>query len=206
MYLIRKIWNWCKRYRHRCGYGVHSPSDFFLITFVIYEKQAYYAYQDLKKKLFDHSLSHYRTKVNKLLFRLVNYTRPRTLVEIGCGNGASFAYMLAARTSMEASSLDGNLAEITEQLDDVLKDEDTLDFIHLGFTPYYKEMFQKILPCVNERSCVVVGGIYDSSEKETWWKELIKDERIRISYDLYDIGILFFEPNRYKQHYIINFL
>ena len=29
----RRLYNWCRRFRHRCGYGVHSPSDFFLITY-----------------------------------------------------------------------------------------------------------------------------------------------------------------------------
>ena len=29
MFFLHRIWNWCSRFRHRCGYGVHSPSDFF---------------------------------------------------------------------------------------------------------------------------------------------------------------------------------
>lgn len=37
MFFLHRIWNWCSRFRHRCGYGVHSPSDFFLITSVVYE-------------------------------------------------------------------------------------------------------------------------------------------------------------------------
>ena len=32
MFFLHRIWNWCSRFRHRCGYGVHSPSDFFLIS------------------------------------------------------------------------------------------------------------------------------------------------------------------------------
>ena len=206
MYLIRKIWNWCKRYRHRCGYGVHSPSDFFLITYVIYEKQAYYAYGELKKKFFDDSLPHYRTKVNRLLFRLVNYCRPQTLLEVGNGNGASISYMKAARTSMVAKSLEGTQKETMAQIDEVCKEWSTLDFVHIGPTPFYKETLQKVLPLANGRTCVVIGGIYDTPEKKAWWKEVIEDERVRISYDLYDVGLLFFEKNRYKQHYIINFL
>ena len=37
MFFLHRIWNWCSRFRHRCGYGVHSPSDFFLITSVVYK-------------------------------------------------------------------------------------------------------------------------------------------------------------------------
>ena len=48
--LFLRGWNWCCRFRHRCGYGVHSPSDFFLITFVVYERVAFYAYNLLHAK------------------------------------------------------------------------------------------------------------------------------------------------------------
>ena len=48
--LFLRGWNWCCRFRHRCGYGVHSPSDFFLITFVVYERLAFYAYNLLCQK------------------------------------------------------------------------------------------------------------------------------------------------------------
>ena len=50
MFFLHRIWNWCSRFRHRCGYGVHSPSDFFLITSVVYEKYHYYAYRVLKER------------------------------------------------------------------------------------------------------------------------------------------------------------
>ena len=83
MLLARRIWNWCRRFRHRCGYGVHSPSDFFLITSVMYEGLPYYAYDRLKMASSNLSLPLYREKVIKLLFRLVNYFRPMMLLEVG---------------------------------------------------------------------------------------------------------------------------
>ena len=107
MLFVRRIWNWCRRFRHRCGYGVHSPSDFFLITSVIYEKSPYYAYDELKAISSSRCLPHYREKVNKLLFRLVNYFRPATLVEGGEGNGDAIRYMRTARKPMVSVSLKG---------------------------------------------------------------------------------------------------
>ena len=107
MLLARRIWNWCRRFRHRCGYGVHSPSDFFLITSVMYERLPYYAYGRLKEFSSTKSLPHYRKKVNRLLFRLVNYFRPTTLIEVGEGNGDAIRYMKEARTSMTSISLKG---------------------------------------------------------------------------------------------------
>ena len=105
MFFLHRIWNWCSRFRHRCGYGVHSPSDFFLITSVVYEKYHYYAYRVLKERGFPAYLPHYRRKVNRLLFRLVNYFRPKSLIEVGIGNGASIGYMRAACHTMDSVTL-----------------------------------------------------------------------------------------------------
>ena len=141
MLFVRRIWNWCRRFRHRCGYGVHSPSDFFLITSVIYEKLPYYAYDRLRASAGSKSLPHYREKVNRLLFRLVNYYRPSVLVEVGKGNGNAFRYMQAARTSMEAISLEGkDWSETSRQLERGLAETNRIDFLHIAHTPYYKEV------------------------------------------------------------------
>ena len=206
MLFARRIWNWCRRFRHRCGYGVHSPSDFFLITSVIYEKLPYYAYDSLKASPASRALSHYREKVNRLLFRLVNYFRPEVLVEVGTGNGDAFRYMQAARISMEAVSLGGtDWNEVHCQLKKELLRMKRVDFLHIAYTPYYKEVFEMAFPYLNERSIVVIGDIYASKEREDWWKRFTVDERVRLTFDLYDIGLMFFDTKRYKQNFIVNF-
>lgn len=206
MLLAQRIWNWCRRFRHRCGYGVHSPSDFFLITSVVYEDLPYYAYERLKMSSSSKSLPHYREKVNKLLFRLVNHFRPASLIEVGEGNGDSFRYMCEPCASMKSVCLRGMEKEETlHDLEKVLKRLEKVDFLHVAFTPYYKEVFERVFPYLHDESCVVVGDIHASEERKAWWKELTTDERVRISFDLYDIGLLRFEKERFKQNYIVNF-
>ena len=46
---LKRPFIWLRRFRHRCGYGVHSPFAFNLITQVIYENTPYYKYKDIKK-------------------------------------------------------------------------------------------------------------------------------------------------------------
>lgn len=206
MLFVRRIWNWCRRFRHRCGYGVHSPSDFFLITSVIYEKLPYYAYDRLKASAGSRSLPHYREKVNRLLFRLVNYYRPEVLLEVGKGNGDAFRYMKEARTSMEAIRVEGaDWEETARQLKKELAGIKRIDFLHIAHTPYYNEVFEMLLPYLHEGSSVVVGDIYASKERKAWWKELTNDERVRLTFDLYDIGLMLFDKKRYKQNFIVNF-
>lgn len=206
MYFVRRIWNWCRRFRHRCGYGVHSPSDFFLITSVIYENSPYYAYKELKEVASIGKLPHYREKVNRLLFRLVNYFQPATLVEVGTGNGEALRYMRAARVSMQTVSLAGmDQAETLHRLKRELERIKQVDFLHIAHTSYYKEVFEMVFPYLTERSCMIVGDIYASKEREEWWKQLTGDERVRITFDLYDIGLSLFDAKRYKQNFIVNF-
>lgn len=206
MLLARRIWNWCRRFRYRCGYGVHSPSDFFLITSVMYEGLPYYAYKPLKAASSTKSLPHYRERINKLLFRLVNYFRPASLVDVGQGNGDALRYMREARPSMVVVALEGldkddTLLRLKKELTKLKK----VDFLHIGFTPYYKEVFEVAFPYLHERSCVVMGDIYASAEREAWWKERTTDERVVITFDLYDIGLMLFEGKRFKQNYKVNF-
>ena len=202
-----RIWNWCRRFRHRCGYGVHSPSDFYLITSVIYEKSPYYAYQMLDRKSFSKSLPHYRNKINRLLFRLVNYLQPASLMEVGKGNGSSLDYMCAACSKIPSEIFENESCDnLLMHFNNRMVKEDRNRFLHIGHTPYYKEVFEASLSFRQNFTCIVVGFPYQNQEKKKWWKEVIQDDRVKITFDLYDIGIVFFNEGRYKQNYIVNFL
>ena len=86
---LKRPFIWLSRFRHRCGYGVHSPFAFNLITQVIYESTPYYKYKDLaveQKKLAPQKDNYWKyesKKVKRLLFRLVNYIQPDTIVDVG---------------------------------------------------------------------------------------------------------------------------
>lgn len=99
---LKRPFIWLYRFRHRCGYGVHSPFAFNLITHVIYETTPYYKYRELaaeQKKLApqkDRMWSYESVKVKRLLFRLVNYAQPATIVDAGIP-AASSLYLKAAK-------------------------------------------------------------------------------------------------------------
>ena len=172
----------------------------------MYESLSYYAYKPLKAASSTKSLPHYRERINKLLFRLVNYFRPASLVDVGQGNGDALRYMREVRRTMAVVALDGLDRENTLlRLRNELARLKKVDFLHLGFTPYYKEVFEVAYPYLHEGSCVVMGDIYVSAEREAWWKERMADERVVITFDLYDIGLMLFEGKRFKQNYKVNF-
>lgn len=220
-----RAWNWCRRFRKRCGYGVHSPSDFFLITFVVYEKLPFYAYKTLHKLRKDvNHLPHFREKIDKLFLRLVNYCRPSLLLEVGTGSGLQTLYMAAGNAQMEiVTSTDECRQEVQNLLaeypriaygqvdiEEMLhkwKEKNTSSvMVHIAHTSHYKECFEQFLPMAGEHTCFVIGSPYADKAKKQWWKQVIADERTGVTFDLYDIGLVFFDRKRVKEHRVVNFL
>mgnify|MGYP000426660528 CR=1 FL=1 len=99
---IKRPFIWLSRFRYRCGYGVHSPFAFSLITDVIYEKMPYYAYSSLKeeqkKMVRECGWTKGSQKVNRFLFRLVNRVQPDTIIEVGRPSSTTL-YLQSAKPS-----------------------------------------------------------------------------------------------------------
>jgi len=180
---------------------VHSPSAFYLIRAVINEKDAYYAYSDLKKKRAGKMVSE---KVDKLLFRLSNYTQPHSIVQIGEDYPLSLEYLSEGCKKAFCKLFDG-----TESPDEAFKlalNGKSLDLLHLTLVPSYQQWFKAALDYVTERSLIVVEDIHKSQEYYTWWKTLQQMKEVGITYDLYEVGLVFFDKSKIKQHYKVNFI
>ena len=180
---LKRPFIWLSRFRYRCGYGVHSPFAFSLITDVIYEKMPYYAYDSLEKEqkkiVEERGCNKGTQKVNRFLFRLVNKVQP------------SAEYLFAS------------------DLSELFLDTDVpVDFLYLNDYQnpcLLEEVFRVCVRRTTLKSVFVVHGICYSKEMRAFWKRLQADERVGITFDLYDIGLLFFDKTKIKQHYIVNF-
>ena len=222
MSILLRGYNWVRRFRHRCGYGVHSPSDFAFITNVVYEKLPYYAYTHLHQlRRVTPPLPHHREKTDKFFFRMVNFLQPCRILEWGTGSGLSTIYLSTGCKQCKVVTIDEALDPKVEKIlsryanitcrsgkysPEELLDDAPMPLVHIAHTPHYAEIFESLLPHVDDNSCVVVSYPYLDKEKEKWWKSVINDERTGITFDLYDVGIVFFNKNRIKEHRIVNFL
>ena len=201
---IKRPFIWLSRFRNRCGYGVHSPFAFSLITDVIYEKMPYYAYSSLKKEqkkmIRERGWTKSSQKVNRFLFRLVNRVQPDTIIEVGRPSSTTL-YLQSAKPS--ASYL------FASDLSELFLDADTsVDFLYLNDyrNPGLLEaVFRVCAHRTTPKSVFVVHGICYSKEMKALWKKLQADERVGITFDLYDVGLLFFDKTKIKQQYIVNF-
>lgn len=64
------------------------------------------------------------------------------------------------------------------------------------------EGFERLIERCTQRSIVVVEGIW---RNWGYWHQIERDERTSITFDLYYCGIVFFDKNRFKHNYKINF-
>ena len=193
---------WLCRIRNRCGYGVHSPFAFNLITQVIYENTPYYIYSTLKKEVAQkkngepEEWSRTSTKVNQLLFRLVNYIQPSVIVDLGQPVATSL-YLQA-----------GNLKAMC-----CLEQDDALSIVAIDFLYIHKQDaaqaveadFQCFVSKMSFGGLCVVEGIHHSRAMKQCWKRLVNHECVGITFDLYDVGLLFFDKSKIKQDYKVNF-
>ena len=79
------------------------------------------------------------------------------------------------------------------------------DFVRFSLQRSLAPHLSRLLERADEHSMLVVEDIKADAGSRSRWADLLRDERVRISYDLYDCGILFFDKKRYKKDYIINF-
>lgn len=203
---LKRPFIWLYRFRHRCGYGVHSPFAFNLITHVIYETAPYYKYKELAAAQKELAAQKGRTwnyesvKVKRLLFRLVNYAQPGTIIDAGIP-AASSLYLKAGKEGTDYTSA----SELSELF---LESGTSVDFLYLHDYRRPEFMEEVLRICIGrtaKTSVFVIEGIHYTSQMRSVWKRARRHEKAGITFDLYDLGIIFFDKARIKQDYIVNF-
>jgi len=180
MRLMRNPIVWLLRVRHRNGYGVHSPFAFDFVTNVLYNGESYYAYKDMDGALHWWQRGRVRS-LRRLLFRLANYRRPRTL----CCHGVDEETVMALHRGCLGMR---NLGVWDE-------DRGVADMIVTG------EKDDSALRYLGEGSMVVLWNLRG---QRRLWQRLQEDGRVTVTFDLYDVGVAFARRDLNRQHYIIN--
>lgn len=193
--------HWMLRFRHRCGYGIHSPFAFGFVTGVVYERGAYYAY-DALDKLYDAFQKHYTEKAHlsplrckdyRLLFRLANFQRPEVCAVCGFAAddpihdflhaGSRHTHYLAANNGMQSGLPALDMAVV-----------DSRD----------RETVKRTLQLLRPGGMLVVVGLKDHHVR-CEWKRLLEAPQAQVSFDLRDFGIIFYHPELQREHYVINY-
>lgn len=186
MLLFQRSLNWLCRFRHRCGYGIHSPFAFNFVTDVVYEKGEYYAYAQLEKHPVHRSPS-LRRKDLRLLFRLANFQHPAHALLFGISADDPLLPWL------KAGSRHTHWHSHTETA------PSTVDMIVADAN--WPEATDLLLSHLAEGGMLIVINLWQSRQHRQAWKRILSHPNTTIAFDLRDFGIVFHRPDLNRQHY-----
>lgn len=174
-----------------------------------------------------------RSGINKasnssLFVRLVKFFECKSIIELGTSLGINTSYLALADKSATVYTFEGHSqliekarstfdrlsitnveiikGNIDETLPDFLKRIKKIDFILLDAN-HQKEAtwnyFSYFIPWVHENSVMVIDDIRWNKEMYDAWNVLKDHDKVSLSVDLMDLGLLFFSRRMKKQHYTL---
>lgn len=199
---LHRAFIWLSRFRYRKGYGVQSPFAFGLICEVINGSGEYYAFADLlEERRALKRVQRARLKKDKMLFRLANFVQPSLLIvprrvevstrrymEAGCRSAAVQCYGGAAALRSVLAAAAGRRM-----------------LLGVGASEDAEAEVAAALPLMRAGSVMVVDGICRGRTMRELWSHIVADNRCILTFDLYDVGLVFFDSKYVKQNYKVNF-
>jgi predicted O-methyltransferase YrrM len=243
------------------GHGMHSPFVFDFIINVLNDDRSFYSYtkiEELRKQLQNNntvltvddfgagsvvSKTKTRTiseiaksalkpkKFGQLLFRIVNYYQPKSIVELGTSLGITTSYLATANTGSCITTMEGAseiaavaannfaaqglknielvLGNFDENLNTVL---DNIGQVDLAFVDgnHRKQptlnYFESLLKHSHQNTILIFDDVHWSAEMEAAWQTIKADKRVTCTIDLFFIGLVFLRKDFLeKQDFVIRF-
>lgn len=168
------------------------------------------------------------SKKHALLYQyFCSLTRTQNVIELGTCLGVNTCY-LAEVTQGKVSTFEGADAlvhkarlhlepykniqilsgNISETLPSFLKKNQPVDFALLDANHSYGptiSYFRQLLDHVREDAVMVIGDIHWSADMDRAWQEVIHSEKVTLSLDFYECGVLFFKSGLEKAHYVLHY-
>jgi predicted O-methyltransferase YrrM len=243
------------------GHGVHSPFVFDFIKHIKNDRSKFDCYADIEKlrayllkdtsfiEVEDFGAGSAMIKSNsrridriaasslkpkrfaQLLFRLVQFYRPKTIVELGTSFGISSAYMASGNPQASLYTLEGasSIAKIARQNFYTLGLKN-VELIQGDFAETLPALLNKIpgvdmafidgnhrkLPTLHyfdellkkstDTSILIFDDIHWSKEMEEAWEVIKQNRDVTLTIDLFFIGVVFLRKDFIeKQHFSIRF-
>ncbi len=230
------------------GHGVHSPLAYALCENVFFNSLRFYDLNELKKirdellkneeeietgnfgagsRTFNHSKRTVadivkrgtsKTKQSEILYKLANYLRINTCVELGTSVGLNTLYLATQNRAGKVISVEGSSALVNFAKDLAIKNKvNNILFLNKTFEVAIPEIlanvhepalvyfdgdhsyeatqiyFTALLPLARGTNVFVFDDIYWSREMTKAWKEISSHPSVRLSIDTFYAGFLFFD-------------
>ena len=244
-------------------HGVHSPFVFDFVMKCIYDKTNYPEYEVLKNyrkfllenkntiEVTDFGAGSRVFKSNnreiakiaqtagisqknaELLFRIVRYFQPKTILEIGTSLGLATSALSSGNQNAEIISLEGcpNTMAITKEMfqnSSFKFNAENIKFVNTKFEDYLSNCqlktenwqliyfdgnhskkatlayFETLLPTISNDSVWIFDDIHWSLDMEEAWESIKNHPEVSVTIDTFQWGIVFFRKEQNKEHFIIN--
>ncbi len=189
---------WLSRVTHCRGFGIQSPSVYQFVRYVLNEHYPYYAYEELRNRFPRQSFLD--RKLCELYFRISNEQQGRCWLV--CGTRGEDSLSEVMRVYVKAGCHHTSLYYWNAESQ--MKLPSPPDIIYMKGTDRCRDYYQQLRPLLTDHSLLLVEDIRSRAGKK-FWDELLADKTTGITLDLYYCGIVFFDRNRKKSNYIINF-
>ncbi len=243
-------------FRAKTKYNVHSPFVYEFIEQVLEDDRWYYAFDEIeavrkhmlkdkrkipvtdlgagsqvenKKERTIASLSKYSANqpfVCRMLFKIVNTYKPKTLLELGTSLGISTNYQAAASLNGKMLTIEGcpNIAHLAagnfkllkaknvsllegsfdKMLPTAVKELGQLDYVFIDGNHRKEPTLQYFETCLahaHSNSVFVFDDIHWSEGMEAAWETIKQHPQVTISIDLFFFGVVFFRKEQQKKEH-----
>ncbi len=163
-------------------------------------------------------------KYSRLLHHIIAYYQPATIVELGTSLGITTAYLAQANPRAQVITLEGadaiatiakeNFSKLSiNNVELMLGDfKDTLPLVTQRFRQIdfafidgnhskapTLQYFDKLLPSMGNDSILVFDDIHWSAEMEAAWAEIQARQEVRLTIDLFFVGLVFFRREQLQK-------
>ncbi|WP_442844635.1 O-methyltransferase [Leeuwenhoekiella sp. H156] len=236
-------------------HGVHSPFVYAFVTRCLYDRKSKDDYQKLKQyrqdllntseviEVTDFGAGSRVFKSNtravkdiakhagatlkrmKLLYRMVSYFKPKTILELGTSLGLATSALALPKTG-KVTSLEGcpQTADVARQalntagintveiligdFSETLKQQKNRNFDLIYFDGNHSKeatlaYFEELLVTVHNDSIWVFDDIYWSEGMTEAWERIKQHPKVRVTVDCFWLGFVFFRAEQAEEHFKI---
>ena len=170
-----------------------------------------------------------RKSFSQLFDSLINYLEATEIIELGTSLGVNTLYLAngehrnvttfegaPALCAIAQAVFDGNgktnikivEGDINTTLPDYLERITKVDLAFIDANHKYQptlQYFDWLLKKAHDKTCFVFDDIHRNKEMEAAWRKLNESYEVALSIDLYQVGLVFINPELRKQSYTLKF-
>lgn len=193
-YKVQRYLHWLRRIKYCRGFGVQSPSAYRFIRYVINEHYPYYAYDELRKEL--PCLDSLTRKRMELYFRIANYRQASLWLDYSRRDDTIAIYVGRGCNATRVR----NIADSQQPVSG-----DKIEVLRICPIAGCESVLAAALKQADDHTLFIIEDIGYNDTAKRMWQKLLESDLTSVSYDLYYLGIAFFDRKRYKNNYIVNF-